>query len=66
MGACIVLLAILSGGFLTLCLEGWILMLLVNWVCSLFSIAFSLTFWQGFGICGLLTFVGSFFKSSND
>ena len=66
MGALIVLLAILSGGFLTLCLEGWILMLLVDWVCSLFSITFSLTFWQAFGICGLLTFVGSFFKSSKD
>lgn len=66
MGTLIVLLAILSGEFFTLCLEGWVLMLLVNWVCDLFSIAFSLTFWQAFGVCGLLSFVGSFFKSSKD
>ena len=44
------------------CLEAWIGMLLFNWV---FGCAFTLTFWQAFGVCVLLSFVGGFFKSSS-
>jgi hypothetical protein len=51
--------------FCITCIEGWLLMLIVNWVASLFGVAFALTFWQAFGICVLLSFVGGFFKSSS-
>ena len=51
--------------FGALCLEAWIGMLLFNWVVSLFGSAFALTFWQAFGVCVLLSFVGGFFKSSS-
>ena len=44
--------------------EAWIGMLLFNWVMSLFGVAFTITFWQAFGLCALLSFVGGFFKSS--
>ena len=47
------------------CLEAWIGMLLFNWVTSLFGCMFILTFWQAFGVCALLSFVGGFFKSSS-
>ena len=47
------------------CLEAWIAMLLINWVIGLFGGTFTLTFWQAFGVCALLSFVGGFFKSSS-
>lgn len=47
------------------CLEAWIGMLLFNWVVGLLGYTFMLTFWQAFGICILLTFIGGFFKSSS-
>ena len=47
-----------------MCLEAWLGMLLFNWVMSLFSCALTLTFWQVFGICALLNFVGRRFRSS--
>ena len=47
------------------CFEAWIGMLLFNWVMGLFGCAFSLTFWQAFGVWALLSFVGGFFKSSS-
>lgn len=40
-------------------------MLLFNWVAGLFGCAFTLTFWQAFGVCALFTFVGRFFKTSS-
>ena len=60
-GVIVIVLAVVFG---CLCLEGAILMWLFNWVCGLFGSAFALTFWQAFGVCVLLTFVGGFFKSS--
>lgn len=45
-------------------LDAFILKLVANWVLGLFGIGFSLTFWQAFGICVLLSLIGSFFKSS--
>lgn len=47
------------------CFEAWIGMLLFNWVMGLFGCAFTLTFWQAFGVWALLSFVGGFFKSSS-
>ena len=44
--------------------ESWILMKLVNWVLSLFEIAFALTFKQAFGMSILLSVIGGFFKKS--
>jgi hypothetical protein len=57
--------AVLALVFCATCIEGWLLMLIVNWVASLFGAAFTLTFWQSFGICVLLSFIGGFFKSSS-
>lgn len=55
----------LAVAFACISLEGVILMWLFNWVCGLFGAAFALTFWQAFGVCALLTFVGGFFKNSS-
>ena len=55
---------VLAVSFGVLCFEAWIGMLLFNWVMSLFGWAVALTFWQAFGICALLTFVGGFFKTA--
>lgn len=60
--AVIIVIALVFG---VLCFEGWIFMLLANWVLSLFSVAFAFTFWQAFGVVLLLSFIGGFFKSSN-
>lgn len=46
------------------CFEAWIGMLLFNWVMTLFGVAFSLTFWQSFGVWCLLSFVGGFFRTT--
>lgn len=61
--AIILVLALVLG---IVCFEAWIGMLLFNWVAGLFGCAFTLTFWQAFGVfCALLSFVGGFFKSSS-
>lgn len=60
--AVIIVIALVFG---ILCFEGWIFMLLANWVLSLFSVAFAFTFWQAFGVVLLLSFIGGFFKSSS-
>lgn len=44
-------------------LIGWIFMLLANWVLGLFSIAFTFTFWQAFGIILLLSFIVTIIKN---
>ena len=62
---CLMLILGLALAFGIVCLEAWIGMLLFNWVAGLFGWAFILTFWQAFGICALLSFVGGFFKSSS-
>lgn len=41
-----------------------VIMFVVNWVCSLFAVDFSITLLQAFGIDVLLTLVGGFFKSA--
>lgn len=43
--------------------ESWILMTLVNWVLSLFGVAFAITFKQALGVSLLLSLIGGFFKS---
>lgn len=60
--AIIIVLALVFG---VVCFEAWIGMLIFNWVMGLFGVAFVLTFWQAFGVCILLSFVGGFFKSSS-
>ena len=51
--------------FGVVCLEAWVGMLIFNWVMGLFGVTFALTFWQAFGVCVLLSFIGGFFKSSS-
>ena len=47
-------------------LEGWILMLLWNWLAPIFwSSAPELGYWQAMGIMLLLSIIGSFFRSSS-
>lgn len=46
-------------------LEGWIFMLLWNWIAVGSFSAPVLTFWQSFGLCLLLSVIGGFFKSSS-
>jgi hypothetical protein len=60
--AIIIVIALVFG---IMCLEGWIGMVIINWVAGLFSLGFTITFWQAFGLCILLSFIGSFFKSSS-
>ena len=62
---CLIVILVLALAFGILCLEAWIGMLLFNWVVGLFGGAFALTFWQAFGVCVLLSFVGGFFKSNS-
>jgi hypothetical protein len=59
------ILVVLALAFGIVCFEAWIGMLLFNWVAGLFGCAFALTFWQAFGICVLLDFVGSFFRTNS-
>lgn len=47
------------------CAESWLFMKIANWVLGLFNVAFKLTFWQSFGICALLSFIGGFFKTTS-
>lgn len=63
-GAILVLLGILLLAFAIICFEGWILMLLWNWLLvSLFSIS-TIGFWQGVGLILLLNLIGGFFKTT--
>lgn len=59
---CLAVIIALAVVFGILCFEAWIGMLLFNWVMSLFGCTFTLTFWQSFGVCVLLGFVGNYFK----
>ena len=59
-GAVVVSLAIAFG---IGCAESWLFMKIANWVLGLFNVTFKLTFWQSFGVCVLLSFIGGFFKT---
>lgn len=61
----LIVLLIIGIVFGVFCLEGWLFMLLANWVLGLFNIAFAFTFWQAFGVVLLLSFIGGFFKNSS-
>lgn len=65
MGTFLAIILVIALAFGLVCLEAWIGMVIFNWVIGLFGVAFALTFWQAFGICILLSFIGSFFKSSS-
>lgn len=55
------ILCILFGAF-----GGWIFMLLWNWLAPLFwAAAPQLTFWQAWGVCILLSWIGSFFRNKS-
>ena len=44
-------------------LEAWVVQLLWNWLAPIFwTTAPILTYWQAFGVCILLSTIGSFFK----
>ena len=46
--------------------EAWVFQLLWNWIIPLFSeTAPILTYWQSFGVCLLLSIVGSMFRSKS-
>jgi hypothetical protein len=62
--SCILILVVLV---LLSFLEGWILMLLWNWLAPIFwSAAPELSYWQAMGIMLLLSIIGSFFRSSSN
>ena len=45
-------------------LEAWVVQLLWNWLAPIFwATAPILTYWQAFGVCILLSIIGSAFKS---
>ena len=57
----ILLICIILGAF-----GGFIFMLLWNWLAPLFWVsAPQLTFWQAWGVCILLSWIGSFFRNKN-
>lgn len=39
----------------------WIIMLLLNWAFGLFGLGIVLTYWQTYGVCFLITLLGSLF-----
>ena len=53
--------------FVVLCfLEAWVVHLLWNWLAPIFwAAAPILTYWQAFGVCILLSIIGSEFRSVN-
>lgn len=51
--------------FAVFCFESWLGMVIINWVAELFLLNFEITFWQAFGLCVLLSFIGGFFKSTS-
>ena len=61
---CIVVIVIL----VVLCfLEAWVVQLLWNWLAPIFwATAPILTYWQAFGVCILLSIIGSAFRSVNE
>lgn len=61
-GAVVAILALVFG---IGCAESWLFMKIANWVLGLFNVAFKLTFWQSFGVCMLLSFIGGFFKTTS-
>jgi hypothetical protein len=61
-GVILILLGLLFLAFAIMCFEGWILMLLWNWLLvSLFGIS-TIGFWQSVGLIFLLNFIGGFFN----
>ena len=62
-GGCIVICVILA---VLSFLEAWVVQLLWNWIAPIFwTNAPILTYWQSFGCCILLSFIGSAFRSSS-
>ncbi len=61
-GGCIVIMVILAAlSFL----EAWVVQLLWNWLAPIFwTTAPILTYWQAFGVCILLSIIGSAFRST--
>jgi hypothetical protein len=61
-GSCIVIMVILVAlSFL----EAWVVQLLWNWLAPIFwTAAPILTYWQAFGVCVLLSIIGSAFRST--
>ena len=60
-GGCIIVAIIL---ILLSFLEAWVVQLLWNWIAPIFwAAAPILTYWQAFGCCVLLSFIGSAFRS---
>ena len=48
-------------------LEAWVVQLLWNWLAPIFwAAAPILTYWQAFGVCILLSIIGSAFRSVNE
>lgn len=60
-GGCIVICVILA---VLSFLEAWVVQLLWNWIAPIFwQAAPTLTYWQAFGACVLLSIIGSAFRS---
>jgi len=61
-GGCIVVIIIVA---LFSFLEAWVVQLLWNWLAPIFwAAAPILTYWQAFGVCILLSIIGSAFRST--
>lgn len=57
----IIILCVIFGAF-----SGWIFMLLWNWLAPLFwASAPILTFWQAWGVCILISWISSLFRSKS-
>ena len=61
---CLVAILVIALAFGIICAEAGIGMLIFNWVMGLFNCAFTITFWQSFGVCILLSFIGGFFRTT--
>jgi len=61
-GGCIAIVVIIAAlSFL----EAWVVQLLWNWLAPIFwTTAPILTYWQAFGVCILLSIIGSAFRST--
>ena len=61
-GCCIIIMVIIVASSF---LEAWIVQLLWNWLAPTFwATAPILTYWQAFGVCILLSIIGSAFRST--
>jgi hypothetical protein len=61
-GSCSVIMVILVALSV---LEAWVVQLLWNWLAPIFwTAAPILTYWQAFGVCILLSIIGSAFRST--